>query len=195
MNFTQLIGERVSLIPLEIEHTDLLFQCSRSPEIWKHLPIKIQTKKEMEDFIQKAILGRVRGEEFPFSVFDNKLNRMVGMTRYLRISYVHKNLNVGWTWYSPEVWRTQVNTESKYLLLKYAFEVLKVVRVEIITTLNHNRSQRAIERLGAKKEGIFRKKYNGLDYVVYSIIDEDWRDVKKRLETFLAYSETKGIIF
>ncbi len=192
MNFALLQGERVSLIPLEIEHTDLLFQCSRSSEIWEHLPIKIHTEKEMEDFIRTAISGRERGYEFPFAVFDNKLNKMVGMTRYLRISRVHKNLNVGWTWYSPDVWRTRVNTESKYLLFKYAFEVWKAVRVEIITTLTHHRSQKAIERLGAKKEGILRKKYNGLDYVVYSIIDEDWVDVKKRLETLLEVPNPKG---
>lgn len=188
MSFTQLQGERVSLIPLEFEHIDLLFQCSRSPEIWENLPMKVQTKNEMENFIHKAILGRERAEEFPFAVYDNKLNKMVGMTRYLRISNVHRNLNIGWTWYSPEVWRTEVNTESKYLLLKYAFEVWKAVRVEIITTINHHRSQKAIERLGAKKEGILRKKYNGLDYVVYSIIDEDWYDVKKHLEALLTFS-------
>ncbi|MDL4842403.1 GNAT family N-acetyltransferase [Aquibacillus rhizosphaerae] len=185
MNFVHLQGERVSLIPLEVEQTDLLFQCSRSPEIWANLPIKIHTEKEMDNFVRTAISGRERGEEFPYAVFDNKLNKMVGMTRYLRISKLHKNLNVGWTWYSPDVWRTQVNTESKYLLLKYAFEVWNAVRVEIITISTHHRSQKAIERLGAKKEGVLRKKYNGLDYVVYSIIDENWNDVKEHIETLL----------
>lgn len=188
MNFTLLQGERVSLIPLELEHSDFLFECSRSPQIWENLPIKVQTRKEMDHYIQTAILGRERDEEYPFAVYDKKLNKMVGMTRYLRISRIHRNLNVGWTWYSPEVWRTQVNTECKYLLFKFAFEEWKAVRVEIITTTTHNRSQKAIERLGAKKEGILRKKYNGLDYVVFSIIDEEWSDVKKHLEILLGYS-------
>lgn len=185
MTFTQLEGNRVSLIPLESEHVNSLFQCSRSLEIWEHLPIKVQTIKEMENFIHTAIAGRERREEFPYVVFDNKLNKIVGMTRYLRISHVHKNLNIGWTWYSPEVWRTEVNTECKYLLFKYAFEVWDAIRVELITTSTHNRSQKAIERLGAIKEGTLRKKYNELDYVVYSIIDEDWPYAKNRLEALL----------
>ncbi|CAM4215940.1 GNAT family N-acetyltransferase [Paenibacillus alkaliterrae] len=190
MKFTQLQGNRISLIPLEFEHADSLFQCSRFPEIWGSLPIKVQTIKEMENFIYTAISGRERGEQFPYAVFDHKLNKFVGMTRYLRISQIHKNLNIGWTWYSPKVWRTAVNTECKYLLLKYAFEDWKAVRVEIITTTTHSRSQKAIERLGAKKEGILRKKYNELDYVIYSIIDEDWYEVKNRLEGFLEHSYT-----
>ncbi|MFW5438626.1 GNAT family N-acetyltransferase [Paenibacillus apiarius] len=185
MSFVQLEGERISLIPLELEHADSLFHCSQSPLIWENLPTKIHNLNEMQTFIRAAILGREHGEEFPYVVFDKTLNRMVGMTRYLRISSVHKNLNIGWTWYSPEVWRTAVNSECKYLLLKYAFEEWKAVRVEIITTTTHSRSQKAIERLGAKKEGILRKKYNGLDYVVYSVIDEDWFDVKNRLESYL----------
>ncbi len=187
MSFTVLQGERVLLTPLKYEHIDSLFQCSSFPEIWEQLPIKVNTRKEMENYIQKAILGRERGEEFPYVVYDKKLNKIVGMTRFLRISQPNKNLNVGWTWYSPEVWRTRINTECKYLLFKYAFEVWKAVRVEIITTISHSRSQKAIERLGAKKEGVLRKKYRGLDYVVYSIIDDDWYEVKRGLETMLNF--------
>ena len=116
---------------------------------------------------------------------DETLGRVIGSTRYLRISEAHRNLNIGWTWYSPDVWRTAVNTECKYLLLRHAFEEWGAVRVEFITTTTHSRSQDAIERLGAVKEGIQRKKYNGLDYVVFSIIDEDWESVKSRLEAKL----------
>lgn len=83
------------------------------------------------------------------------------------------------------MWRTRVNTETKYLLLKYAFEKLHVNRIEIITTTTNLRSQKAIERLGAFREGILRKKYNNLDYVIYSIIDSEWIDIKSRLEGFL----------
>lgn len=185
MNFTQLEGERILLIPLELEHAESLFLCSQSTLIWENLLTKIQNSHEMKIFVRTAILARENGEEFPYAVFDKTLNRMVGMTRYLRVSSANKNLNIGWTWYSPEVWRTAVNTECKYLLLKYAFEEWDAVRVEIITTTTHSRSQKAIERLRAVKEGILREKYNGLDYVVYSVIDEDWYDVKNRLESFL----------
>ncbi|MGD8192160.1 GNAT family N-acetyltransferase [Brevibacillus ginsengisoli] len=188
MNFTPLHGKRISLIPLEIAHAESLLQCSEFPEIWEHLPSKPQTVAEMQSFIQTAISARDTGEEFPYAVFDNERNQIVGTTRYLRISPVHKNLNIGWTWYTPQVWRTSVNTECKYLLLQHAFEVWGAVRVEIIAALTNIRSQRAIERLGAKKEGILRKKYDESDYVVYSIIDEEWQDVKNRFQALLQYS-------
>ncbi|MFB9328924.1 GNAT family N-acetyltransferase [Paenibacillus aurantiacus] len=185
MNFVQLEGDRVSLIPLKLEHAEALFSCAASPLIWDNLPATIRHFDDMLAFVRTAIAGKERGEEFPYAVYDKSLNRMVGMTRYLRISESHKNLNIGWTWYDPEVWRTAVNTECKYLLLQYAFEAWKAVRVELITTTAHTRSQRAIERLGAQREGTLRKKYNGRDYVVFSIIDEDWAAVKERLASRL----------
>jgi RimJ/RimL family protein N-acetyltransferase len=129
--------------------------------------------------------ARDRKEQYPFAVFDKQLDKYVGSTRFLRISEENNNLNIGSTWYAPEVWRTRVNTEAKYLMLRHAFEALAVNRVEIITTPDNLRSQRAIERLGAVREGIFRKKYNNRDYAIYSIIDSDWQDVKHRLEGYL----------
>jgi RimJ/RimL family protein N-acetyltransferase len=150
-----------------------------------HYPTKINSIQDMESFVLKALDGKNRNEEFPYVVYDNDLEKMVGTTRFLRISERSRNLNIGSTWYSPEVWRTKVNTECKYLLLKFAFEQWEAVRVEIITTPDNIRSQRAIERLGAIREGIFRKKYNQRDYIIYSIIDDEWENVKERLEGFL----------
>lgn len=183
--FSELDGKRVKLIPLELEHSIHLYECSRDPEIWANYPTHIRTLNEMEQFVQKALDGRDRKEQFPFVIYDKETNEIVGTTRYLWISEENNNLNIGSTWYSSKVWRTRVNTESKSLLLNYAFENLRVNRVEIITTITNIRSQKAIERLGAVREGILRKKYNGLDYVIYSIIDTEWKDVKKRLEGFL----------
>nr|WP_281288196.1 GNAT family protein [Paenibacillus methanolicus] len=153
--------------------------------MWENLPANVRTFEDMLAFIRAAIAGWERGEEFPYAVFDKSLNRMVGMTRYLRISDSHKNLNIGWTWYGPDVRRTVVNTECKFLMPQYAFETWGAVRAELITTTAHTRSQNAIERLGAQREDILRKKYNGRDYVVYSIIDEDWAGVKARLAALL----------
>lgn len=181
----RLEGERVLLIPLEEVHAEALYECSRSPLIWEYLPIKVESLEQMRAFVEKALAGMEREEEFAFAVWDKTQGRIVGTTRYLRISEMHRNLNIGWTWYSPDVWRTSVNTECKYLLLRHAFEEWKAVRVEMITTTAHSRSQAAIERLGAKREGILRKKYNGLDYVVYSMIDEEWTEKKHRLEALL----------
>lgn len=185
MIFTELIGDRVTLIPLSFDHTEALFECSRNPDIWIYYPTKINSLQGMESFVKKALDGKNRNEEFPYIVYDKELKKIVGTTRYLRISEQSRNLNIGSTWYSPEVWRTKVNTECKYLLLKFAFEQWAAVRVEIITTPDNIRSQRAIERLGAVREGIFRKKYNQRDYIIYSVIDDEWQHVKERLEGFL----------
>ncbi|MGZ7440812.1 GNAT family N-acetyltransferase [Paenibacillus sp. TH7-28] len=178
-------GKRVRLVPLETEHITPLFKCSRHPEIWAHYPIKIKTIEDMKSFVHKAIEGRERKEQFPFAVFDKELNEYVGTTRFLRISEENNNLNIGSTWYCPKVWRTRVNTECKYLMLKHAFETLKAIRVEIVTSTDNIRSQRAIERLGAVREGILRKKYYNLDYVIYSFLDNEWSTVRSKLESFL----------
>lgn len=183
--FTGLEGKRVKLVPLESEHTESLFRCSRDPAIWAHYPLKINTIEEMAGFVGKALLGRERNEQFPFAVFDKEREEFVGSTRFLRISEENNNLNIGSTWYSPAVWRTRINTEAKYLMLKHAFEFLQVNRVEIVTSTDNVRSQNAIERLGAVREGLLRKKYYDLDYYVYSIIDREWNDVKIRLEASL----------
>ncbi|WP_058308241.1 GNAT family N-acetyltransferase [Gracilibacillus massiliensis] len=191
MNFIKLEGERIILFPLEMAHIKELYLSAKHPEIWSFLPTKVNSAKDMEEFVRSAIQGKERVEEFPYVVFDKHLDKVVGMTRFLRISESNKNLNIGWTWYSPEVWRTKVNTECKYLLLEYAFEQWHAVRVELITTINHIRSQKAIERIGAKKEGVLRKKYNGKDYVFYSIIDDDWKAVKKLLLSLLENEKCK----
>jgi len=183
--FSELEGERVKLVPLEMNHAVPLFECLRAPEVWGHYPFHIQSLEEMQAFIYKAIVGREQREQFSFAVWDKNLNEYVGTTRFLKISEQNNSLKIGTTLYSPKVWRTRVNTEAKYLMLQYVFETLKIVRVEIIASINNVRSQRAIERLGATKEGILRKKYNNLDYVIYSIIQSDWNDVKHRLEGYL----------
>ncbi|MDQ6420576.1 GNAT family protein [Paenibacillus sp. LHD-117] len=184
-SFTSLEGKRVKLVPLERAHTHPLFEAAQAPEIWAHYPITIETFADMESFVSKALEGRERNEQYPFAVFDKELGKFVGSTRYLRISEANNNLNIGSTWYAPEVWRTGVNTETKYLMLKYAFEILQVNRVEIVTSTDNKRSQRAIERLGAVKEGVLRKKYHNLDYIIYSIIPDEWEAVSHRLEGFL----------
>ncbi len=185
MEFKELNGLRVKLIPLELDHCKELFECSRDKEVWEHLPVKIKTFEQMQDFLQTALNNKVNGQEFPYSIYDLQKDKLIGMTRYLRISEFHRNLNIGWTWHSKEAWGSLINTECKYMLLKQAFENWNACRVELITTVSHHRSQRAIEKLGATREGILRKKYNGKDYVIFSIIEDEWKDVKSRLKSKL----------
>jgi N-acetyltransferase len=103
----------------------------------------------------------------------------------------NRNVEIGWTWLSPDFWRTSVNTECKYLLLRYCFEDLKVIRVQFSISGQNLRSQRAVERIGAQKEGVFRKhriKPDGSihDNIFYSIIDTEWPNVKENLHYLLA---------
>jgi len=183
--FTELEGKRVRLVPLEEEHIVPLYECSGDPEIWAHFPYRIDTLEEMQSFVQQALEMKERKEQFAYAVYDKVLGEFVGSTRFLRIAESHHNLNIGTTWYSPTVWRTRVNTECKFLMLRHAFEALEVTRVEIITSTDNVKSQKAIERLGATKEGVLRKKYYNMDYIIYSILSDEWPMVRCKLEQYL----------
>ncbi|RJE90261.1 N-acetyltransferase [Paenibacillus sp. 1011MAR3C5] len=184
--FSELEGKRVRLVPLGEEHILPLYVCSRDPQIWTHFPYRIANVEDMRAFVLQALEMRERNEQFPYAVYDKELETIVGSTRFLRISESHHNLNIGTTWYSPAVWRTRVNTECKFLMLQHAFAELKVIRVEIVTSTDNVRSQQAIERLGATREGVLRKKYYNLDYIIYSILSQEWPHIHRKLEQYLA---------
>ena len=137
------------------------------------------------------ILARAgRGTDLPFVAIHLESGRVAGATRYLNMLPEHRGLEIGGTWYGLEFQRTAVNTECKYLLLKYAFETLGCIRVQFKTDLRNERSQRAIERIGAVKEGILRNHMILPDgryrhSVFYSILDSEWPEVKKRLEEMI----------
>ncbi len=133
------------------------------------------------------------GNEIAFAIVGKSDQRAIGSTRYLNIEPAHRTLEIGWTWIGTKYQRTAVNTECKYLLLRHAFEQLGAVRVQFKTDARNEQSQRAIERIGAVKEGVLRKShttYTGYirDSVYYSIIDDEWPDVKQRLLGVLARS-------
>ncbi|MQR89268.1 GNAT family N-acetyltransferase [Bacillus megaterium] len=186
----ELVGTAVKLVPLEKIHEQELYEAAKSKEIWEHLPVKVHSLSDMKRLIESALKAKQEGRELPFAVFDIESHAIVGSTRFLDISLPNKSVEIGWTWYHPSVWRTRVNTECKYLLLKYCFEELKFHRVQFKTDVRNNRSRKAIKRLGATEEGISRKHMvlpDGYvrDSVIFSIIDDEWRLVKKRLEGFL----------
>jgi N-acetyltransferase len=126
----------------------------------------------------------------PFVVTHLESGRIAGATRYLNIMPHDRGLEIGGTWYGVDSQRTAVNTECKYLLLTHAFESLGCIRVQLKTDSRNERSQKAIERIGAKKEGILRNHMILPDGVIrhsvyYSILESEWGDVKKRLEGML----------
>ncbi len=193
MNVSPIIlqGNRVRLEPLSLTHALDLFDMSRQPEMWEFLiAAPIQTMEEMRAWVQKAGEQMAAGTNIWFAIIRRTDNRVVGVTSYLNISHADRGLEIGGTWLSPEVWRTAVNSECKYLLLRHAFEVLGCIRVQLKTDERNLRSQRAIERLGAVKEGILRKyqvTHSGhqRNTVMFSIIDLEWPGVKTKLEQSL----------
>ena len=180
-----LTGRHVRLEPMSEVHIPGLTKTSAGDEsIWEHMLYgNIRTEKDMRGWVQD-ILSR---PDLPFAVIHLESGRIAGATRYLNIAPAHRGLEIGGTWYGAKFRRTVVNTECKYLLLQYAFEQLGCIRVQLKTDERNLRSQRAIERIGAKKEGVLRNhmilpdgRYR--NSVFYSVIDTEWPDVKKRLE-------------
>lgn len=181
----ELEGEGVRLVPISLDHLEGLWEAAKPDEIWTYMATTVRSREEMEQMIVSAIQKREKGTDYTFVVI-NQDNRIIGSTRYLDISQEHKSLEIGSTWYHPDVWRTRVNTECKYLLLRHAFESWQLRRVQLKTDSRNFRSQQAIERIGAVKEGTLRKDriISGgyvRDTVFFSILQDEWGIVKKEL--------------
>lgn len=181
-------GSIVELVPMRHEHGEGLYEAGNYPDIWTVTQGRIASLEDSKAYIQKAL--EIPGA-LPFVIIDRVSSRIIGSTRFYDISAQNRSLEIGSTWLTPSVWRTKVNTECKYLLLKHCFETLGTIRVQLKTDLRNERSQRAIERLGASKEGVLRNHMilpDGYirDSVYYSILDREWPDVKRRLEGYLS---------
>lgn len=181
-------GRLVRLEPLGLQHVTGLFEVGQDPDIWLYMPYQpFRTIADMKNWVEIALRAQKAGTELPFAIIERATGRVVGSTRYLNIALHDRGLEIGSTWLGQAVRRTGVNTECKYLLLHHAFEALGAIRVQLKTDSRNLRSQRAIERLGAVKEGILRNHMIMLDgyyrhSVYYSIIDSEWPAVKAGLE-------------
>jgi RimJ/RimL family protein N-acetyltransferase len=184
---TTLEGVHVRLEPLAALHAPDLFVAAQDDALWRYMPIpRPESQAEVERMIADALAAQDTGEQLAFAIVERRSGRAVGSTRYLDIRGTHRGLEIGWTWITPAWQRSAVNTECKRLLLAHAFESLGCLRVQLKTDLRNLRSQAAIERLGAKKEGVLRKHcvlWDGhvRDTVMYSITDGEWPAVKQRL--------------
>lgn len=182
-----LTGQRTQLIPLDRSHLDALLKAAAHPEIWTHFPWRLDTREAMTAHIEWLLNEREQGDSAPFTIVELSTGRIAGSTRFHTISRANRSLEIGTTWLDPAVWRTGINSEGKYLMLRHAFETWRVIRVQIKTNLSNTRSQAAIERLGFVREGILRHHWilpdgRVRDSVLYSIIEEEWPAVKQRLE-------------
>lgn len=184
-------GRHIRLEPLSEAHVDDLCEVGLHPEIWRHMLYgNIDSREKMLAFVRNLLARQARGTDLPFAVIFPQTGRAIGCTRYLDIRPRDRGVEIGGTWYGLAYQRTAVNTESKYLLLRHAFEEWGCIRVQFKTDLRNERSQRAIERLGAVKEGVLRNHMITPDgtirhSVYYSIIDSEWPAVKARLEAWL----------
>ena len=193
-----LAGRWARLEPLAEKYLDDLFAASRDEEIWRYLPIGMPPDlPAMRAWLDDALARQARGEILPFAIIECATGKAMGSTRYLDISEKDRHVEIGFTWLGKAYWRTPINTECKYMLLKHAFEDLHCIRVQLKTDLRNNRSQRAIERIGAVREGILRKAVIVQnDYqrwsVYYSILDDEWPVVKPRLDEMMARQPEAG---
>ena len=183
-------GQVVRLEPLSIAHEPALLAAAQDERIWRFTIHDPRTPELMRDYVRSALSDRDRGEALPFAVYHREAGRVIGATRYHSISAPNRGVEIGFTWYAPEFWRTRVNTECKYLLLCHAFDVLGCIRVELKTDGRNGRSREAILRLGAREEGTLRSKVimrdgHRRDSVYFSILDHEWPAVKERLARML----------
>lgn len=180
-----LTGKFVRLEPMTEAHIPALAEIGVGQDFWHFMLYgEMRTDADMRGWVLDILS---RKGDLPFVAVHLASGRVAGATRYLNVMPRDRGLEIGGTWYGPEFQRTAVNTECKYLLLRHAFETLGAIRVQVKTDSRNLRSQMAIERIGAVKEGVLRNHMILSDgtirhSVFYSILDSEWEGVKKRLE-------------
>ena len=186
-----LTGKHIRIEPLSDLHLDGLTAVGLEPSIWRYIPHEtITSRDQMAALIQNLLQKKSSGAELPFAVVHLESGQPIGSTRYMDIHPEHRGLEIGGTWYATAFQRTAVNTEAKYLLLRHAFETLGCIRVQLKTDLRNERSQNAIARIGAVREGVLRNHIimsDGYyrDTVFFSILDREWPAVKTHLEELM----------
>ncbi|MGC1649124.1 MAG: GNAT family protein [Candidatus Sulfotelmatobacter sp.] len=182
-------GSVVRLEPVRKEHANLFWEVAKNDleDVFRWIPYCMKTPEDFQQLIDKAFEEQERGESVVFATLEKGSSRVIGSTRYMNIDRVNRRVEIGSTWIAPDWQRTGVNTEAKYLMLRHAFEVWKCMRVELKTDALNQKSRNAILRIGAKEEGTLRRHlltWTGRvrDTVYFSILDNEWPEVKARLE-------------
>ena len=182
-----LLGRSIRLEPLRVEHAAALFPHANEPGIWQYMPYgPVDSRARLQAVIEQLLARQAAGTDLCFTILDGATDMPIGMTRYMEIQRAQRTLEIGGSWLGRAYRGGLANTGAKLLLLTHAFETLGCLRVQFRADLRNERSQRAIERLGAQREGVFRKHMIMPDghqrsSVFYAIIDDDWPAVKAGL--------------
>lgn len=184
----QLQNHRVLLLPFTHPRNEELKDIIFKNEIWNHMGMKMQTETDYKNYVANTISDKNKGNCHPFLIIDKATDQVAGSTRYGYLNEASEKCEIGWTWYGTGFQGTGLNKACKYELLKFGFEDIGFRRIQFSADQENIRSQRAIEKLGATKEGIFRNNYIDADGrsrndVYYSIIQEEWQIVKNRVFT------------
>ena len=182
----KLNGQTIDIRPLEESHFDLLSETAKDKRIWEYFPFDGSDINRLLLHYNDMLTEREKGNHYPLIILHKQTGKIIGSTSLYNIHLKDRNLEIGWTWLHPDYWATDVNLECKYLLLSYCFDTLKYVRVQFRTNDLNLRSQKAIQKIGAKFEGILRKNKIRDDGTIrssfyYSIIDEEWEKVRQDL--------------
>jgi RimJ/RimL family protein N-acetyltransferase len=188
-------GSVVRLDPIRSEHAGPFWDVAKSDleDIFRWIPYLMKTREDFDMLIEKALSEQERGESVVFVTVERSTGRAIGSTRFMNIDRTNRRVEIGSTWIAKPWQRTAVNTEAKYLMLRHAFETWGCARVELKTDALNEKSRNAILRIGAKEEGTLRRHvvtWTGRirDSVYFSILDDEWPEVKAKLEARLPQS-------
>lgn len=179
-------NERVRLEPLKEKHFELLLPVAMNKPLWEFTTVKINTEADFKKYFETALEEKRLKKSYPFAYFDKQQNQYAGCTRFGNIEFNHKKLEIGWTWIHPSLQGTGFNKHCKFLLLSFAFETLLLNRVELKTSSLNLKSQKAMLKIGAVKEGVFRRNIINddgslRDSVYFSFINEEWPEIKQKI--------------
>lgn len=183
-------GYGVKLVPLALEHEGALRIASLDGELWRLRVTSVPEPEKTADYIQTALAMQKRGERLPFAVIDQRSGTVIGSTSYHDILPRIQRLEIGYTWYAKSMQKTHINTSCKFLLLTHAFETLRCRVIGFRTDCFNRASRQAIERLGAKLDGILRGhalRRDGTirDTVMYSITQGEWPEIKAHINALM----------
>ena len=183
----QLTSDSITLRPMSMDDVDGVYHAGNYPALWQWVtPNRCLSLDTTKQWLEESLTDQDKGQHVPFVIVDNKTNNIIGTTRYCSIRAADRNVEIGYTFISPEFQRSHVNTQAKFLLIAHAFEKLGAIRVELKTNENNWQSRNAIERIGATLEGIIRNfkiLHDGTlrNTALFSITEQEWPEVKTAL--------------